>query len=349
MDKTLKIVYYNNGVGESKDCKLLVDLFKNDFDILCNDNTKGIDSFYVKGIKNYVFENIDTVPDIAIFSNNFFVNSHDAKVKILLLNEEWFHYSQFVDLGRFDVVIVKSEYAKNTLKNYHNNVHNLNFWSCDMYDPSVKEEKEIFHLAGMSIQKGTEIVCNIEGVNVVDARSRFSGCKSNYTNFYQSEPYIKNLMNKCNLHLCPSIYEAHGHYMFEGLTCGKSIICTKIPAWEESFPEDIVNFIEVEEYHHQWFGSNLDLFLYDHPLKLKDNMYQYNQMSFHKELWVGSQPPQKFLEWPFRRSFTFNEDELKEKIEKHKNDTFSEKRRKFCLDLFEKRKSNFRKFVLDLL
>ena len=33
MDKTIKISYYNNGVGETKDCNLLVELLKDDFKV----------------------------------------------------------------------------------------------------------------------------------------------------------------------------------------------------------------------------------------------------------------------------------------------------------------------------
>tara|TARA_Y100000361_G_scaffold146315_1_gene156600 strand:- start:1412 stop:2461 length:1050 start_codon:yes stop_codon:yes gene_type:complete len=349
MGKTLQIIYYNNGVGETKDFLLLIELLKNDFNILANDECKGLNAYYEKGKKCYTYNTQDIVPDVAIFSNNFFGNSYDAKVKILLFNEEWFHYSHFIDLQYYDILVVKSNYAKNIVEKYHKNVVCLPYWSIDMYDPSIPVQQEMFHLAGMSIQKGTEYVCNIEGVNVVDGRGRFVGCKSNYKNYYQSEVDIKEQMNRSNLHLCPSIYEAHGHYMFEGLSCGKSIICTKIPVWEESLPDDIVTFLNVEEYHHEWFGYNLDMFLYDHPLKLQDEVFEYNSSSYHKEKWLGNDKPKNLFEWPFRKSFLFDPEELKEKIEIHKNDSFSETKRKFCLNLFEERKNNFRKFILDLV
>ena len=72
--------------------------------------------YYEKGKKCYTHNTQDIVPDVAIFSNNFFGNSYDAKVKILLFNEEWFHYSHFIDLQYYDILVVKSNYAKNIVE-----------------------------------------------------------------------------------------------------------------------------------------------------------------------------------------------------------------------------------------
>jgi len=59
MDKTIKISYYNNGVGETKDCNLLVELLKDDFRIIANDVFRNLHSFYIKGKKSYQVERIE--------------------------------------------------------------------------------------------------------------------------------------------------------------------------------------------------------------------------------------------------------------------------------------------------
>ena len=59
MDKTIKISYYNNGVGETKDCNLLVELLKDDFKIIVNDVLRDLHSIYVNGKKSYQVERIE--------------------------------------------------------------------------------------------------------------------------------------------------------------------------------------------------------------------------------------------------------------------------------------------------
>ena len=54
-----------------------------------------------------------------------------------------------------------------------------------------KEEKEILHLSGMSIQKGTESLVNREDITILDGKNNFKGCRSNYINGYQSFTSVK--------------------------------------------------------------------------------------------------------------------------------------------------------------
>ena len=349
MDKTIKISYYNNGVGETKDCNLLVELLKDDFKIIVNDVLRDLHSIYVNGKKSYQVERIEGEQvDIGIYSNCYYHDTDDVKIKILILNEEWLNLIDHIHLRTFDIIIVKSKYAENILKGTHPNIKTLYFWSEDRFDPTVKEEKEILHLSGMSIQKGTESLVNREDITILDGKNNFKGCRSNYINGYQSDVDITKYMNKCNLHVCPSLYEAHGHYMFEGLSCGKSIVCTRIPVWEESVPDDIVTYVDVEEYASQYFGHNPWNYITDHVLDLSDSQYHLNQKYKNKKHWRNG-PYAGFDKHPFRKSFTFDEEELYAKIEERKNDSFSEKRRNFCLDLNKKRSEDFRNFIVDLL
>ena len=345
MDKTVKIYYYNNAVGERKDFELILDSLKNICKIIVFDESNSIVSSYINGVKSYLFDEDtnETTIDVGIF-NNVFYNPNcmeNIKTKILILNEEWLQYQNLADLSNYDHVIVKSQYAKNLVSPFNRNVKKLYFWSIDRYNSSIQEQKKQFHLAGLSIQKGTESVVNRKNITVIDASNRFTGSACNYINHYLSEEEVNTYMNSHNLHICPSLYEAHGHYMFEGLSCGKSIICTKIPVWEECLDPDMVNFIDVYETEINT-SDPMKEYIKTYHAPISDSKYQFMSDIRYKHY-------QRANKFPLRKAFIFEEEELDEKIKKHKNDKFSEKRRNYCLDLYEKRKKEFQNFIVDLL
>lgn len=345
MDKTVKIHYYNNAVGERKDFELILAALKNICKIIVFDESNSAESSYINGVKNYLFEEDtnETIIDVGIFSNVFYNPNcmENIKTKILILNEEWLLYLNLADIGNYDYVIVKSQYAKKLVSPFNRNVKTLYFWSIDRYDSSIQEQKKQLHLAGLSIQKGTESVVNRKNITVIDASNRFPGSACNYINYYLSEDEVNTYMNSHNLHICPSLYEAHGHYMFEGLSCGKSIICTGIPVWKECLDPDMVNFIDVNETEND-INEYIKEYVKSYHAPISDTKYQFISYIRHKNY-------QEANKFPLRKAFIFDEEELDEKIKEHKNDKYSEKRRNYCLDLFEKRKKEFQNFIVDLL
>ena len=56
MDKTVKIYYYNNAVGERKDFELILDSLKNICKIIVFDESNSIVSSYINGVKSYLFD-----------------------------------------------------------------------------------------------------------------------------------------------------------------------------------------------------------------------------------------------------------------------------------------------------
>jgi len=210
MDKTVKIHYYNNAVGERKDFELILAALKNICKIIVFDETTTLESSYINGVKNYIFdENTnDTIIDVGIFSNVFYKPNlmENIKTKILILNEEWLYHQNLADVSNYDYVVVKSQYAKKLVSPFSKNVKILYFWSIDRYDSSIQEQKKQLHLAGLSIQKGTESLVHKKNITVVDASDRFNGSACNYINHYLSEDEINTYMNSHNLHICPSLY-----------------------------------------------------------------------------------------------------------------------------------------------
>ena len=318
MNKLAKIFYYQNGSGDGKDGELLFDCIKERYDVIMQDCQNANEKKYENGRFLYDFKQPESI-DLGIF-NNVHGRPDHIKKKILILNEEWLYYNDLEDLKNsknyYNYVVVKSEYSKKLLSPYHKNVIVLPFWSIDRYKPT-KIKNETFHFAGRSIQKGTEMLVNDPDITVLDSTNRFAKfAKCNYINYYVSDEHLNEMLNSYNLHLCPSLYEGHGHYMYESLSCGKSILCSKIPVWEELIDPDMVNFINVKE---------VDF----------DDRFNY-----FKNKKDGA--------WPLRKGFIIDEDELKEKIQEHKKDKIDMKKREYCLDINKKRRAVFKKFLLDL-
>ena len=98
-------------------------------------------------------------------------------------------------------------------------------------------------------------------------------------------------MNDHSIHLCPSIYEGWGHYLYEGLSTGALVYATKIPMFVEWIDPDLVLFLDCT------FCSNDNNY---HFLRYRDN------------------------HWPHQFGWQVNEDQLtneiinyKKNLEKH--------------------------------
>ena len=226
------IYVYNNGVGIVTDAILLKNLIKryvhNDVQIIFLDNIKS-----------------DLNADVGIWIQNYDINLlHHHKKNIFFINEEWVGTWDLENLKLFDQVICKSQYAKNLLRSY-NNVTYIPFVSKDVYDPSIDRAKKFLHFMGRSIQKNTELVLKQTiPITIIDPYNRYKP-SSNFThiNSYQTNESISNLLNSHNIHICCSLYESWGHYLFEALSTGNEIMCSDIPVFKEQLDPDLVHFI----------------------------------------------------------------------------------------------------------
>jgi len=216
----INLYYWNNGVGVVNHSKLIKSILYN-WDITSYDISTN--SEYRKG-------------DIGIFIQNVLPEQiENNKKNIYVVCEEWLteHEMQFID--RFDYIFVHSNHAKELLSKYHKNVINVGFFSLDRYF-FPRHTKEILHLKGKSIQKNHELVWDYKKyVNIID---------SNYK--YLTENEIIYELNNHDIHICCSLYEAWGHYLWEALSCGKLVICSEIPVFKEYLNPDLVKFVPTE-------------------------------------------------------------------------------------------------------
>jgi len=232
------LLTFNNYAGLVTDVVILKDLLK-DACIIFLDN---FDPAYKS--------------DVGVWIQNYYGHLlENFKINVFYINEEWFDYP-FEDLKKFDYVICKSKYAYDIVKNYCNVIH-LPFISKDLYDSNIERSNTFIHFMGRSIQKNTEMVLKQDiPITLIDPYNRYKPTTNfNHINTYQTNEQLVSLLNSHNIHICCSLYESWGHYLFEGLSTGAEIICSDIPVFRENLDPDLVHFIPTEE--------------------LVDNSYQY--------------------------------------------------------------------------
>jgi hypothetical protein len=212
----INVYYWNNGVGIVNDAILLKTILKN-YDIKLYDMS---------------INTICRPSDLGIFIQNIWTEQIcKNKKNVYIVNEEWLNDEEKSCLNRFNYIFVKSSYAKSLLDSYHKNVICTGFFSLDRYF-FPKNTNKILHFKGKSIQKNTELVKDLNCVNILDSSIN-----------YLSDNDITYNLNNHDIHICCSLYEAWGHYLWEAMSCGKLVICSEIPVFKEYLDLDLVKFI----------------------------------------------------------------------------------------------------------
>ncbi len=231
----INVYYSNNGVGIVSDNILIKSVLK-DYEVISyikdkiNEHRKSDVGIHIQDF------------DIGLLSNN--------KVNILIINEEWYPTSQLNVIQYVDFIFVKSLYAKSLLDLYHKNVICTGFFSLDRHFFPTQTNK-ILHFKGKSIQKNTELVLNYKFVKVLNSEET-----------YLSENEVLHELNNNDIHICCSLYEAWGHYLWEAMSCGKLVICSEIPVFKEYLNPDLVKFVSIQKeetfvINHRFLNNNL--------------------------------------------------------------------------------------------
>ena len=226
----VNIISYKNGVGLDKDVE-----------ILSEELTK----------LGYTIHQIDyreskPVPkaDINLFIevvNDYFFPY--ATKNYLIPNPEWYVFPREW-IPKFDKILCKTREAERIFSPLNSNTTFLSFTSRDCFDPSVKKNyKEALHLVGASIQKSTPLVLETWAKNpqlpflsVVRHTGNSDFPKTSNLELlykYFSNEELRNLQNRCGLHICPSITEGFGHYIVEAMSAGSVVITTGGPPMTE--------------------------------------------------------------------------------------------------------------------
>jgi glycosyltransferase involved in cell wall biosynthesis len=216
----INVYYWNNGVGVVND-DILIKTLLSDHDVVSYDISKTNE--YRKSDIGIYIQNVD--------NNTLQYN----KKNIFIANEEWITSYELNLFNNFECIITKSTYAKELLDSYHKNVINTGFFSLDRHF-FPKNTNEILHFKGKSIQKNTELVNGLNHVKILDSNIN---CLSDNDVTYN--------LNNHDIHICCSLYEAWGHYLWEAMSCGKLVICSEIPVFKEYLDPELVKFIPIKD------------------------------------------------------------------------------------------------------
>jgi len=241
-----KILTIDNKAGVVVDALLLKDIIEKNI-------TTNVEIVYMP-IDNF---ELHESSDVGVWIQNpcyFYLKNF--KTNIYFCNEEWASHLDCENIKKFDYVIVKNKFAKQLLDKYAPNPSNvicLPFVSPDRYDPNIERTNKFFHLGGKSIQKNTEVVVKVHSkpITVIDATCKFLNKdlppNIDYVHEYVSFDEINQMMNSHSAHICPSLYESWGHYLYEGLSTGAEIICSDIPPFSEHLDKSLIHMLPVKE------------------------------------------------------------------------------------------------------
>jgi hypothetical protein len=183
----INVYYWNNGVGIVNDAILLKSILK-EYDVMSYDMSVNIKT---------------RIGDLGIFIQNIWSDQiYKNKKNIYIVNEEWLNDDEKMCLNRFNYLFVKSSYAKSLLDSFHNNVINTGFFSLDRYF-FPKHIDKMLHFKGKSIQKNTELVQKHREITILNSEIE-----------YLTENQVIENLNNHDIHICCSLYEAWGHYLW---------------------------------------------------------------------------------------------------------------------------------------
>jgi hypothetical protein len=212
----INIYYFDNGVGMVSDSILIKNILF-EYDVITYNVSKN---------------NAYRSSDIGIFIQNIWMDclNHNRK-NIYVVNEEWLNPDEILYMKEFDHIIVKSNFAKQLLINEHKSIIKTGFFSLDRYFFPTNTNK-ILHFKGKSRQKNTELVKNNNDILILDSEKN-----------YLSENDVIYELNNHDIHICCSLYEGWGHYLWEAMSCGKLVICSELPVFKEHLDSNLVKFI----------------------------------------------------------------------------------------------------------
>ena len=168
----------------------------------------------------------------------------DARQRVLLPHPEWFLPRDLESLHRIDLVLAKTHEAQRVFAQRGCRALCIGFTSEDRLDASVQRERAFFHLAGSSRTKGTQALLALwrrhpewPRLTVVqhprEARSGAPAVNVDHRIGYLDEAELRRLQNAHLFHLCPSETEGFGHYIVEAMSVGAVVITLDAPPMNE--------------------------------------------------------------------------------------------------------------------
>ncbi|GAA3245554.1 glycosyltransferase [Streptomyces lavendulae] len=217
--KTVNLISCDNGYGLTRDMRLLTDVLEP-----LDYRVRWIDHGH----------NEMPACNVGIFLERFNpVLLGMAETSVFIPNMEWFPDEALDYLDSFVQVWAKGVGAASELKRLGVSPITTGFMSRDMFDATVGREDFCLHLSGQSAAKGTREVLEAWRRHpdlpplLMTSINTFEDNPANVENVGIVSPLqVQNLMNRCRIHVVPSLVEGWGHVLAEGAMCGAAVVTT---------------------------------------------------------------------------------------------------------------------------
>ncbi len=181
---------------------------------------------------------------------SFFLERFNARwagrFNVFVPNPEFILPKEVATFRRFEWIACKTQHTLQLMKVVAPDRAGYIGWTCpDRFrKPQERYDDECLHIAGHSNQKGTEAllaawaVCpHFPMLHVVDWRKNVKPPPKR-RNIHPigkriSDLALAKLMNRCGIHICPSIAEGFGHTLHEAMSCGAVLMTTDAPPMNE--------------------------------------------------------------------------------------------------------------------
>ncbi|MBD8881754.1 glycosyltransferase [Rhodanobacter sp. 7MK24] len=172
-----------------------------------------------------------------------------ARCNIALPNPEWFDARDQLHLRRIDHVWAKTRHAEQRFRELGCAVRWVGFASEDAAVPGHVQQRTFFHLAGGSRTKGSEELVALWlqhpewPVLTLVRHGGLSEPATRPTNLQVVDEYLdldrlRALQNTHAFHLCPSKTEGYGHYLCEAMSAGAITVTTDAEPMNELVQPD---------------------------------------------------------------------------------------------------------------
>ena len=168
-----------------------------------------------------------------------------ARSSAVVPNPEWFDRHDVRFLRHVDHVWAKTQHAVQIFRRLGRNTLFLSFDSEDRQRPEVPRERRFFHLAGKSTMKGTDRLLRLWAqrpdwptLTVIEHGQDAHAPEIRAANIdrrhgYLSDDELLKEQNACMFHVCPSLSEGWGHYIVEALSVGAVVLTVAAPPMDE--------------------------------------------------------------------------------------------------------------------
>lgn len=248
------IIGKSNGVGLTRDIKLLADCLREDgHDV----SVHAIDAAEAKHRRSLLTQAKVRMqlawrarPATSDRANVNIMLEHlwpeflcHARHNVVVPNPEWFDRNDLRFLNRVDSVWAKTRHSAEIFRGFGRNTHVISFDSEDRHRPEVPRERRFFHLAGKSTMKGTDRLLRAwaerphwptltvlkHSADPQDVRAANIDIRYGYV----EEQQLLHEQNACMFHVCTSLTEGWGHYIVEALSVGAVTLTLDAPPMNE--------------------------------------------------------------------------------------------------------------------